>query len=60
MLDVVSQWVAQYGYVLIVVFLFIEGAGVPVPGETVLAQKTVSAAAVARAVAASASRWQRP
>jgi len=36
MLDVVSQWVAQYGYVLIVVFLFIEGAGVPVPGETVL------------------------
>jgi len=43
MLDVVSQWVAQYGYVLIVVFLFIEGAGVPVPGETVL----VTAAALA-------------
>jgi membrane protein DedA with SNARE-associated domain len=43
MLDVVSQWVAQYGYVLIALFLFIEGAGVPVPGETVL----VTAAALA-------------
>src|SRR5205823_5253594 len=43
MLDVVSQWVAQYGYVLVVLFLFIEGAGVPVPGETVL----VTAAALA-------------
>ena len=43
MLDVVSQWVAQYGYVLIVLFLFVEGAGVPVPGETVL----VTAAALA-------------
>ena len=36
MLDVVSQWVAQYGYVLVALFLFIEGAGVPVPGETAL------------------------
>jgi undecaprenyl-diphosphatase len=43
MLDVVSQWVAQYGYVLIALFLFVEGAGVPVPGETVL----VTAAALA-------------
>lgn len=43
MLDVVSQWVAHYGYVLVALFLFIEGAGVPVPGETAL----VTAAALA-------------
>ena len=43
MLDVVSQWVAHYGYVLVAVFLLIEGAGVPVPGETAL----VTAAALA-------------
>src|SRR5437764_2625109 len=43
MLDVVSQWVAQYGYVLVALFLFVEGAGVPVPGETAL----VTAAALA-------------
>jgi len=43
MLDVVSQWVSHYGYVLVAVFLFIEGAGVPVPGETAL----VTAAALA-------------
>jgi membrane protein DedA with SNARE-associated domain/membrane-associated phospholipid phosphatase len=43
MLDIVSQWVAHYGYVLVAVFLFIETAGVPVPGETAL----VTAAALA-------------
>src|SRR5436309_16103120 len=43
MLDVVSQWVAHYGYVLVAIFLLIEGAGVPVPGETAL----VTAAALA-------------
>src|SRR4029079_2479510 len=43
MLDVVSQWVAHYGYLLVAVFLLIEGAGVPVPGETAL----VTAAALA-------------
>lgn len=43
MLDVVSQWVSHYGYVLVAVFLLIEGAGVPVPGETAL----VTAAALA-------------
>ena len=43
MLDVVSQWVAHYGYVLVAVFLLVEGAGVPVPGETAL----VTAAALA-------------
>jgi membrane protein DedA with SNARE-associated domain/membrane-associated phospholipid phosphatase len=43
MLDVVSQWVAHYGYVLVAVFLLIEGAGVPIPGETAL----VTAAALA-------------
>ena len=43
MLDVVSQWVSHYGYVLVALFLFIEGAGVPVPGETAL----VTAAALA-------------
>ena len=43
MLDVVNQWVAQYGYVLVAVFLMIEAAGVPVPGETAL----VTAAALA-------------
>jgi membrane protein DedA with SNARE-associated domain/membrane-associated phospholipid phosphatase len=43
MLDVVSQWVAHYGYALVAVFLLIESAGVPVPGETAL----VTAAALA-------------
>jgi membrane protein DedA with SNARE-associated domain len=43
MLDVVSQWVAHYGYLIVAVFLFVEGAGVPVPGETAL----VTAAALA-------------
>jgi membrane protein DedA with SNARE-associated domain/membrane-associated phospholipid phosphatase len=43
MLDVLSHWVAQYGYFMVAVFLLIEGAGVPVPGETAL----VTAAALA-------------
>lgn len=43
MLDVVSQWVAHYGYVLVAVFLFIEALGIPIPGETAL----VTAAALA-------------
>jgi undecaprenyl-diphosphatase len=43
MLDVVSQWVAHYGYALVALFLFIEAVGVPIPGETVL----VTAAALA-------------
>jgi membrane protein DedA with SNARE-associated domain/membrane-associated phospholipid phosphatase len=43
MLDVVSRWVAHYGYALVALFLFIEAAGVPVPGETAL----VTAAALA-------------
>jgi undecaprenyl-diphosphatase len=43
MLDLVSQWVSHYGYILVAVFLFIEAAGVPVPGETAL----VTAAALA-------------
>jgi len=43
MLDVVSQWVAHYGYVLVAVFLLIEGMGLPIPGETAL----VTAAALA-------------
>src|SRR5690349_3943167 len=36
MLDVVSQWVSHYGYALVALFLLIESAGVPVPGETAL------------------------
>jgi membrane protein DedA with SNARE-associated domain/membrane-associated phospholipid phosphatase len=43
MLDVVSQWVAHYGYALVAVFLLVEGMGVPIPGETAL----VTAAAIA-------------
>jgi undecaprenyl-diphosphatase len=43
MLDLVSQWVSHYGYILVALFLFIEAAGVPVPGETAL----VTAAALA-------------
>jgi len=43
MLEVVSQWVAHYGYALVALFLFIEAVGLPVPGETVL----VTAAALA-------------
>jgi membrane protein DedA with SNARE-associated domain/membrane-associated phospholipid phosphatase len=43
MLDVVNQWVAQYGYALVALFLLIEAAGLPIPGETAL----VTAAALA-------------
>jgi membrane protein DedA with SNARE-associated domain/membrane-associated phospholipid phosphatase len=43
MLDVLSHWVAHYGYIMVALFLLIEGAGVPVPGETAL----VTAAALA-------------
>ncbi len=43
MLDVVSQWVAHYGYALVCLFLLVEAAGLPVPGETAL----VTAAALA-------------
>jgi membrane protein DedA with SNARE-associated domain/membrane-associated phospholipid phosphatase len=43
MLDVISQWVGHYGYVIVALFLVVEGAGVPVPGETAL----VTAAALA-------------
>ncbi|HEY4130301.1 MAG TPA: VTT domain-containing protein [Gemmatimonadaceae bacterium] len=43
MLDVVSQWVAHYGYALVGAFLLVEAAGLPVPGETAL----VTAAALA-------------
>jgi membrane protein DedA with SNARE-associated domain/membrane-associated phospholipid phosphatase len=43
MLDVLSHWVAHYGYFMVALFLLIEGAGVPVPGETAL----VTAAALA-------------
>jgi membrane protein DedA with SNARE-associated domain/membrane-associated phospholipid phosphatase len=43
MLDVLNHWVAHYGFLMVAVFLFIEGAGIPVPGETAL----VTAAALA-------------
>jgi len=43
MLDIVNQWVAQYGYALVAAFLLIEAAGLPIPGETAL----VTAAALA-------------
>jgi membrane protein DedA with SNARE-associated domain len=43
MLDVLSHWVAHYGFFMVALFLLIEGAGVPVPGETAL----VTAAALA-------------
>lgn len=43
MLDAVSRWVTHYGYVIVALALLIEGAGVPVPGETAL----VTAAALA-------------
>jgi membrane protein DedA with SNARE-associated domain/membrane-associated phospholipid phosphatase len=43
MLDIVNQWVAQYGYALVGAFLLIEAAGLPIPGETAL----VTAAALA-------------
>src|SRR5512146_2969817 len=43
MLDVVSQWVTHYGYVIVAVFLLVEGMGLPIPGETAL----VTAAALA-------------
>jgi membrane protein DedA with SNARE-associated domain/membrane-associated phospholipid phosphatase len=42
-IDVINDWVGQYGYVLVAVFLMIEAAGIPIPGETAL----VTAAAVA-------------
>jgi membrane protein DedA with SNARE-associated domain/membrane-associated phospholipid phosphatase len=43
MLDVINDWVGQYGYVLVAVFLTVEAAGIPIPGETAL----VTASAVA-------------
>ncbi len=43
MLDVVTQWVAHYGFAIVAAFLFIESTGIPVPGETAL----VTAAALA-------------
>jgi undecaprenyl-diphosphatase len=43
MLNIMTRWVAHYGYALVAVFLFVEGAGAPVPGETAL----VTAAALA-------------
>ena len=43
MLDVVTQWVAHYGFVIVAAFLFLESAGVPAPGETAL----ITAAALA-------------
>src|SRR6185436_6736966 len=43
MLDVINDWVGQYGYVLVAVFLTIEAAGIPIPGETAI----VTASAVA-------------
>jgi len=43
MLDVITQWVSHYGYLLVALFLFVEGIGLPVPGETAL----VTAAALA-------------
>src|SRR6476620_1141746 len=42
-IDVINDWISQYGYVLVAVFLMIEAAGIPIPGETAL----VTAAAVA-------------
>lgn len=42
-IDVINDWVSQYGYVLVAMFLMIEAAGIPIPGETAL----VTAAAVA-------------
>jgi undecaprenyl-diphosphatase len=43
MLDVVTQWVAHYGFAIVAAFLFFESAGLPMPGETAL----VTAAALA-------------
>ncbi|HMA24947.1 MAG: VTT domain-containing protein [Gemmatimonas sp.] len=43
MMDLLGHWVANYGFFMVAVFLLIEGAGVPVPGETAL----VTAAALA-------------
>src|SRR5215211_4134498 len=43
MLDVLNDWAAHYGYIMVALFLFVEGAGVPIPGETAL----VTAAALA-------------
>ena len=43
MLDVVTQWVAQYGFAIVAALLFFESAGLPVPGETAL----ITAAALA-------------
>src|SRR3982751_3284578 len=42
-IDVINDWVRQYGYVLVAVFLTIESAGIPIPGETAM----VTAAALA-------------
>ncbi|HEY9227391.1 MAG TPA: VTT domain-containing protein [Gemmatimonadaceae bacterium] len=43
MLDVINDWLNQFGYLVVVVLLTIETAGVPIPGETAL----VTAAAFA-------------
>src|SRR5215212_4839924 len=43
MLEVLNDWAAHYGYIMVALFLFVEGAGVPIPGETAL----VTAAALA-------------
>jgi membrane protein DedA with SNARE-associated domain len=43
MLEALSQWVAHYGFVMVALFLLVEGAGLPLPGESAL----VTAAALA-------------
>lgn len=43
MSDVLTELVSKYGYLVVGLFLFLEGAGIPVPGETAL----VTAAAFA-------------
>ena len=43
MSDVLTELVSKYGYLVVALFLFLEGAGLPVPGETAL----VTAAAFA-------------
>ncbi len=35
-LDLLRQYLAQYGYITVAIALLLENAGVPVPGETVL------------------------
>lgn len=36
MTDVLGQWIAQYGYVVVALVVAAEGVGVPLPGETAL------------------------